>query len=233
MSFLSAKIMWNCGAKRLLTTFSRNLKVSQTDSILCCRTIRQMNTETKGEIEPLSGLPFEDQEKGQLIYSGPLAKLVKRVKLFSLSTSFIGLGLQPLILLNDSTTLATKIAVGGFVNFFIFLTPLLIHFVAKKYVTTVYYNETTGQFTATTHTFFLRKREHKFTVEDVKVPDVPGIFTTIKVRGFALFMDPSMFFSKQAYIHLMGYDKPLDWRLPSKEQGNVNQSANEKGDKQL
>ena len=61
----------------------------------------------------------------------------------------------------------------------------------------------------------------KFTAEDVKIPEVAGPFTSLIVKGTALFMDPKFFLDKNAYIHLMGFDKPLDWELPKSD---VNES---------
>lgn len=53
----------------------------------------------------------------------------------------------------------------------------------------------------------------KFSVEDVKVPDILGMFTTFEVKGMPLFVDPSMFSNPTHYGKLMGYDKPIDFKL--------------------
>lgn len=53
----------------------------------------------------------------------------------------------------------------------------------------------------------------KFSVEDVKVPDVPGMFTTFEVKGMSLFVDPTLFSDSTHYGKLMGYDKPIDFKL--------------------
>lgn len=164
------------------------------------------------------GLPQNDPIKGELVYLGPLASLVKGVKMFSISTSVIGLSLQPYLLLHagDHNVVAT-VAVGGVIGFFIFATPLLIHWITKKYVTDLYFNKESGQYTAATITFFLRRKELAFKSSEVVVPDIPGMFTFLIAKGKPLFMDPQMFLSREAYIRLMGYDKPLEWELPKQE----------------
>lgn len=61
-----------------------------------------------------------------------------------------------------------------------------------------------------TFVFFL---QITFKASDVNVPDIPGMFTTFKVNGNALFVDADSFYSAQHYGKLMGYDKPLDIRF--------------------
>ncbi|XP_071085054.1 transmembrane protein 70 homolog, mitochondrial-like [Haliotis cracherodii] len=165
--------------------------------------------------DALTEMPLKHPVKGELVYGGPLWKMVKGIKAFSVSTSMIGLGLQPYILMNaGEAAMFSKVMIGGTISFFIFITPLLIHFVTKKYVTYCYLNRDTGSFTAATYSFFLRRKEIEFTAEDVVVPDIPGMFTTVLVKGKPLFLDARMFYSKDAYIHFMGYDKPIDWTMP-------------------
>lgn len=45
------------------------------------------------------------------------------------------------------------------------------------------------------------------------VPDVPGMFTTLVARGKPLLLDPSLFEQPEHYGRLMGYDKPMDYKL--------------------
>lgn len=93
------------------------------------------------------------------------------------------------------------------------MTPFLLHFVTKKYVTHLTYDSDKGQYTAETITFFLRKEKTTFTPDDVKVPDVPGMFTSMLVKGKPLFVDPRMFPDPEHYVKIMGYDKPIDFKL--------------------
>lgn len=59
----------------------------------------------------------------------------------------------------------------------------------------------------------------------MKVPDVPGMFTSIIAKGKPLFIDPSQFSETRHYAKIMGFDKPMDFKLYQ------NQVAEEKGDK--
>lgn len=101
------------------------------------------------------------------IYQGSLAKQIKTVKIFSLSTSIAGIAAQP-ILVDQATKMGggtgVIIAVCGFVGFFTFITPLLLHLVTKKYVTEIHFNPEKNEYLATTITFFLTKKKVKLTI---------------------------------------------------------------------
>lgn len=75
------------------------------------------------------------------------------------------------------------------------------------------YDATKGEYTAETISFFLRKKRLSFTPDDVKVPDVPGMFTSMRVKDVPLFVDSRMFQDPEHYIKIMGYDKPMDFKL--------------------
>jgi transmembrane protein 70 len=51
------------------------------------------------------------------------------------------------------------IATGAFLSFFTFATPLLIHFISKKYVTEMYYNKAKDSYTAITYSLLLRRKK--------------------------------------------------------------------------
>lgn len=53
----------------------------------------------------------------------------------------------------------------------------------------------------------------EFTPDDVVIPEVPGMFTSFKVKGKALFLDPRYFEKPEHYSKIMGYDKPMDFKL--------------------
>ncbi len=107
-----------------------------------------------------------------------------------------------------------KVAIGTGLGFFTLVTPLLIHFLTKRYVTWMYYDPRTEKFTASTWSFFVREKIHKFTADEVEHPDFGGFLMTVKVEGKPLFIIAEGFLSKEAYIKLMGYDKPIDWSMP-------------------
>jgi len=52
-----------------------------------------------------------------------------------------------------------------------------------------------------------------FTTDDVAVPDVPGMFTSFQIKGIPLFVDPRLFDEPEHYAKMMGYDKPIDFKL--------------------
>jgi transmembrane protein 70 len=143
--------------------------------------------------------------------------MVRFVKLFSLSTSAVGIAIQPVIYQHVSELPAVVAAiVGGMAGFFIFITPVLLHIVTKRYVTLMTCNEQTCEFTATTYSLFLREKQHKFTPAQVTVPNVPGIFTTIRVDNkLPLFIDPNLFTDRRYFVQLMKYDEPLEWEIHS------------------
>ena len=151
-----------------------------------------------------------------IIYIGTLARHVRIVKVFSLSTSIVGICLQPFIYTKLSALpVILAVAVGGFASFFIYLTPVLLHLVSKRYVTQMTLDPFTGQYAATTYTFFLRKKVHRFTADDVSVPNVPGLFTSIRVRGVPLFIDRDLFTDHRHFVQLFKYTDPLEWEIVS------------------
>jgi len=157
------------------------------------------------------------------IYEGILSTQVRMVKLFSLSTSMMGVAMQPIIAQKLGSSVGLVVAVGSFVGFFTFVTPLLIHWLTKKYVMRIDYDPKTDMYSATTLSFFLREKKIQFSLDDVHVPDVPGMFTTFHAKGRPLFIEPSTFNDLEHYGRIMGYDKPIDYRLE-----NDNEDSNKK-----
>lgn len=45
------------------------------------------------------------------------------------------------------------------------------------------------------------------------VPEVPGMFTSFLVNKRPLFVDPALFDDPEHYVKIMGYDKPIDFKL--------------------
>ncbi|XP_066996647.1 transmembrane protein 70 homolog, mitochondrial [Anabrus simplex] len=149
------------------------------------------------------------------VYYGNLAPQIRRVKIFSLCTSFGGIAAQP-FLLQEVTHFggyAGLLAVYSFIGFFTFVSPFLIHSITKKYVTELSLNAHTGKYTATVYTFFVQKRKITFSTDDVNVPDIPGMFTSFCVKGIPLFVDPRLFDDPVHYRNIMGFNKPLDLKL--------------------
>merc|ERR1719402_337652 len=160
----------------------------------------------------LTRLCHQQQENhSQEIYAGILSTQIKLVKGFSLTTSCIGLACQPVLLSYSShANAAVILGAGAFLGFFTFATPLLIHSFSKKYVTKLYYNQVEDKYTAVVYNFFIKPRKIEFKVNDVEVPDIPGMFTTFKANSVPLFVEGSQFYDIKHYGKIMGYDKPVD-----------------------
>lgn len=114
----------------------------------------ERKSENIKESSSSSSVPQIDQ-----IYYGTLTPKIKAVKIFSLTTSATGLLAQPLLIEQGSKIGGTPmiVLVCSFVGFFTFITPILIHFITKKYVTEINYDKISQEYEATTISFFLRK----------------------------------------------------------------------------
>jgi transmembrane protein 70 len=144
------------------------------------------------------------------IYSGILSTQIKLVKTFSLTTSCIGLACQSLLYsYSANTNLGVMLFSGAFLSFFTFVTPVLIHSISKKYVTKLYYNQVDDKYTAVVYNIFIRPKKIEFRLRDVKVPDIPGMFTTFKAKDHALFVDMEQFRDPTHFEKLMGYADSL------------------------
>lgn len=103
----------------------------------------------------------EDDIDGVSIYEGKITKQIVRVKMFSITTSAMGLLAQPIIWTRaveaSGTGLGTILC--SIVGIFTFVTPVLLHFVTKKYVIDIRYNEQKDEYTCATVSFFLFKNK--------------------------------------------------------------------------
>ncbi|XP_063602420.1 transmembrane protein 70 homolog, mitochondrial-like [Penaeus indicus] len=154
----------------------------------------------------------------QEIYRGILSTQIRMVKTFSLSTTMLGLMMQPMLVQKATeTSFGIVVAMGSFIGFFTFVTPLLIHWITKKYVTRLEYDHEKDLYSATTLSFFLREKKIHFKIQDIHVPPVPGMFTTFLAKNKPLFVDPKMFSDLEHFGRIMGYDKPIDFKLGKQE----------------
>lgn len=105
--------------------------------------------------------PIKEQKQQELIYYGTLTPKIRAVKVFSLTTSIVGLLVQPMLIEQGSKLGGTPMVIFlcGFAGFFTFVTPLFLHFITKKYVSEIHYNAAQQQYTATTISFLLMKNE--------------------------------------------------------------------------
>ncbi|XP_005095003.1 transmembrane protein 70 homolog, mitochondrial [Aplysia californica] len=204
------KLCLPSAAKLPSLDFSPEVSTRRTFSALNRRTWDVQSLSTNAKSFASQDTAVKD-DRGYLVYQGRVGHLFKALKIFSLTTSGIGLGIQPyLIMTYQDMPLSAAIPFFGAVNGFIFMNPILIHFVAKKYVSELYFNPETKVFTAMLFTFFARRVPFTFTAADVEVPDVPGVFSMFTAKGRPLFAHEGDFTSLQVYKHLMGFDRPLD-----------------------
>ncbi|XP_036412247.1 transmembrane protein 70, mitochondrial [Colossoma macropomum] len=155
-------------------------------------------------------------EDGVLIYSGNLGKAVLGVKFFSYSTSMFSLCVMPYVLTKTGlgvSSLAMKVAFCGFIGFFTFLTPLLLHLITKGYVVRLYHNKDTDMYTAVTYSALLVEKKTVFHQSDVKIPDVSRMFTSFYAKKRSMLVNPMLFELPHDYNHLMGYDQPFSFDL--------------------
>ncbi|XP_060520799.1 transmembrane protein 70 homolog, mitochondrial [Cylas formicarius] len=153
------------------------------------------------------------------VYSGVLTPQMKRVKIFSLASSVMGIIAQPFLYnqLIDHGNMPIIVVAYSFIGFFTFVTPLLLHFITKKYVTVLEYNSKLDTYTATTLNIFCRPQKVEFKINDVVVPEVPGMFSTFHAKNKAFFVDPESFDYLEHYSKIMGYDKPIDLKLDTSQ----------------
>ncbi|XP_013383225.1 transmembrane protein 70 homolog, mitochondrial [Lingula anatina] len=164
----------------------------------------------------------KDLLQGPVVYEGNLNAFVRGVKVFSLSTSCITLSLQPFILMRASE-LPVSLLVGGevFAALF-FLTPVLIHWATKGYIFKLHFNEDKKLFTAVHKSFFMREKKTQFKAEEMAIPDVPGPFSTVKIKdkNYFIILENDAFDDQKAFMHLMQYDKPF--KMPSEQESGKN-----------
>lgn len=96
----------------------------------------------------------------QQIYYGSLTPKMKAVKVFSLTTSVVGIAAQPILMEQGAKIGGTPMVIFmcGFVGLFTFVTPFLLHFITRQYVTELLYSEKTKEYEANTISFFLMKK---------------------------------------------------------------------------
>ncbi|XP_053343026.1 transmembrane protein 70, mitochondrial [Clarias gariepinus] len=161
----------------------------------------------------LSSLPGSSED-GVLIYNGNLGRAVLGVKFFSYSSSVFSLCVMPLIFMRTGlgmSSLAMKVAFCGFIGFFTFLTPVLLHLITKGYVVRLYHNKETDVYTAVTYSALLVEKKTRFHQSDVKVPDVSRMFTSFYAKKKSMLVNPMLFDLPHDYNHLMGYDRPFSF----------------------
>lgn len=98
------------------------------------------------------------------IYEGKFTSNIMRVKLFSLATSVMGLLAQPILWEKGQEVGGTGLGLlmCSIAGVFTFVTPLLLHFVMKKYVIDIKYNKEKDEYTCVTLSFFMFRNKVTF-----------------------------------------------------------------------
>ena len=149
---------------------------------------------------------------GRQIYVGANNRLVTVIKLFSLSSSLIGLAVMPWLHTQiSSSSLVFKLTLFGASGFFILLTPILIHTLARRYVLSMYYNESTKRFSAVRYNLLMQQRTVSFTPEQIE-DSLASPLSTFRVGNQDFLIDPDelMRSDPEAYVIFMRYDQPID-----------------------
>lgn len=100
----------------------------------------------------------------EIVYTGFLTKNIRSIKLFSLTTSLVGLCVQPMVYtkaITEGSSTAWTLPAFAIVGLFALATPPLLHMVTKKYVIDIVHDPKTDKYTATYFNLFAMKRKVK------------------------------------------------------------------------
>ncbi|XP_014209091.1 transmembrane protein 70 homolog, mitochondrial [Copidosoma floridanum] len=228
MSLIFRAIAVPRSIQRLLSSnsikFSFDLPVSATNGISCRCQILQTNAgksyqrdySTKSTAPKTVTTSNDEVNDREIVYTGLLTPTIRRLKLFTLCTSTFGLGMQPMLynkILLAGEVSAITLPLFGCIAVLALSTPLLLHVVTKRYITSVEYDNKNNKYFATTYTLFVRKNLIEFTPDDVTSPTMQGMFSNCLIKGKPAFLDATHFTDQSHYVKIMGYDKPLDYQV--------------------
>lgn len=124
------------------------------------RVSTQLQSSTEAKINAINAQTNVVEWKN--IYVGTLGPRIRNLKIVSFMTSAVGLCIQPMVIQKAAelgSSLAATIGVCTIAGFFTFITPVLIHLVTRKYVTSIEYNEKDDEYNATVISFFLKPKK--------------------------------------------------------------------------
>lgn len=164
------------------------------------------------DIDSIKDSPRE-KTLGKLVYTGKLDKSFRAAKSLSLASSLGGAICYPVMLpkILEETSIFLAIGYTIISATFVLLTPSLIQMICKRYLTSLYYDDKTGQFTGFYKNFFMMKREIQFRAEDVEVPPITGMFTSMLIQNRPFFINHDDFDDKFVLKKMLGYDKEFDF----------------------
>ena len=156
---------------------------------------------------------------GKLVYIGKLDKPFRAAKSLSLASSLGGAICYPVMLPKILEESSIFIAIGYTIisATFVLLTPSLIQMICKRYLTSLYYDEKSEQFTGFYKNFFMIQRQIRFRAQDVEVPPITGMFTSMLIQNRPFFINHDDFNDKFILKKMLGYDKEFDFSKYTKD----------------
>lgn len=136
--------------------------------------LRCLSTETKNQ-------------PGKLMYEGKLSKRVTALKSVSYVTSTIILGTYSYAI--ASKGFGTTLAASGLIFAPFIVSPIVIAWMFKRYVTVMYYNEDEDTFTLKHCGLFLNHKTLTFKASEVAKADAASVLNTFEVKGKAFFLN--------------------------------------------
>ena len=166
-----------------------------------------------------TGEQIREKTLGKLVYTGKLDKPFRAAKSLSLASSIGGAILYPFMIPKILQETSIYLAIGYTIisATFVLLTPSLIQLICKRYLTSLYYHEQTGQFTGFYKNFFMMQRQIRFRAEDVEVPPITGMFTSMLIKNQPYFINHEDFEDKPILMKMLGYDKEFDFSKYTKD----------------
>uniref|UniRef100_A0AC34GS73 Transmembrane protein 70 n=1 Tax=Panagrolaimus sp. ES5 TaxID=591445 RepID=A0AC34GS73_9BILA len=175
-------LLRSCSRFATSKLFFANKNAIFSKSVTLMRCSSTATTSLSHQLVPLSSIPSDDlgvsiihlKENGS--GSTPTDLLKKGVvfaKICSIGSTALGVVMIPVLtsyLWEAATERPSMMAFALVANSFLGLltfTPLLLHFLAKRFVVNVYYNDDTKIFTTVHYNFFLQKRALRFRSEDI------------------------------------------------------------------
>lgn len=149
-----------------------------------------------------------NQQQLKLIYEGRFTNRILYLKSFSLLTSVGLAGSYKYVLAKKG--FSAGLAVVGLAYTPFFLSPLVIAWFFKRYVTKLYYDPNTETFTAHHYGSLLNKKQLSFKKEDVIRSDFTSMLNTFKVGKKPFFLHDEDLTDAEAveiYRNMVGLDQ--------------------------
>ncbi len=145
-------------------------------------------------------------KRGSLIYTGPLSKAVRSIKIFSISTAICSLTFGPILIFlgNPATPIIGRVAIASLVTTVGLSTTFILHWFIKSYVTKLYYDQDKGNVTIETLSLFGRSKVTQFHISDAKPPGAVTAFSTFQGAGKHFFLHTELFEDPALLRQLLG-----------------------------